>query len=336
MLEFNYLIISLIINFLIFIFFKKITKYFNVLDYPDKKRKFQKDPVYLLGGTFIFVNVILIAIFNFIYTDFIFTEFNSNRENFAFMFGIFSFYLYGLYDDKYNLSANAKLIIPIVIILFVLYLDNDLLISNIYFSFLNHSIELKSFSLIFTVLCFLLFVNALNMFDGVNLQASSYCVLFFLIFILKGVFNDLSLIIIISLILIIYYNSRNKIFLGESGIQQLAFVITFIILKSTKKDPTVLYADEIFLIMSVPGLDMFRLFLMRLINGKHPFKPDNFHLHHLMGKIFNKFQTFILTFSFIALSIVIYNVLNYNLIFIIFWVLLYISTVLFLINYKKK
>ena len=81
---------------------------------------------------------------------------------------------------------------------------------------------------------------------------------------------------------------------------------------------------------------MFRLFLMRLINGKHPFKPDNFHLHHLMGKIFNKFQTFILTFSFIALSIVIYNVLNYNLIFIIFWVLLYISTVLFLINYKKK
>ena len=97
-----------------------------------------------------------------------------------------------------------------------------------------------------------------------------------------------------------------------------------------------MHHDEIFLIMSVPGLDMFRLFLMRLINGKHPFKPDNFHLHHLMGKIFNKFQTFILTFSFIALSIVIYNVLNYNLIFIIFWVLLYISTVLFLINYKKK
>ena len=72
MLEFNYLIISLIINFLIFIFFKKITKYFNVLDYPDKKRKFQKDPVYLLGGTFIFVNVILIAIFNFIYLFYIY------------------------------------------------------------------------------------------------------------------------------------------------------------------------------------------------------------------------------------------------------------------------
>ena len=96
------------------------------------------------------------------------------------MFGLLAFYLYGLYDDKYNLSANAKLIIPIVIILFILYLDNDLLIKNIYFfPFSNHSIELKSFSLIFTVLCFLLFVNALNMFDGINLQASSYCVLFF-------------------------------------------------------------------------------------------------------------------------------------------------------------
>ena len=174
------------------------------------------------------------------------------------------------------------------------------------------------------------------MFDGINLQVISYCILFFLIFIFKGIFNDLSLIVILSLILIFYYNSLNRIFLGESGIQLLAFVITFIILKSTKEDPSILSADEIFLIMSVPGLDMFRLFLMRLINGKHPFKPDNFHLHHLLEKIFNKFQIFILTFSFITLSIILYYILDYKLIFIIFWVILYFSFILFLINYKKK
>ena len=105
MLEYNYLIPSLIINILIIIFFKKITKHFNILDFPDKKRKFQKDPVYLIGGTFLFVNIIFISIFNLIFNDFIFIEFTNNRENFAFMFGLFSFYLFGLYQSLLYFSS---------------------------------------------------------------------------------------------------------------------------------------------------------------------------------------------------------------------------------------
>ncbi len=336
MLDNNFLIVTIITNLLIIIFFRQITNHFNILDYPDKKRKFQKKPIYLIGGTFLFFNIILFSISNYLINDFFLKEFTNNRENFAFIFGLLAFYFFGLYDDKYDLSPNSKLIIPIIIILFILYIDNNLLIKNLDFSFLKSNIELRSFSLIFTVLCFLLFVNALNMFDGINLQVTSYSILFLIIFIFKGLFIDLCLAVIISLFVILYYNSRNKIFLGESGIQLIAFLITFIILKSTNSNTTTLYADEIFLIMSIPGLDMFRLFLMRLVKGRHPFKPDNFHLHHLLGKIFSKLQTFIFTFSFISLSIILYYYIQYKLVYIVFWILFYFLTVLFLLNYKKK
>ena len=39
--------------------------------------------------------------------------------------------------------------------------------------------------------------------------------------------------------------------------------------------------------MMVPGIDMFRLFILRLYNKKIPFSPDREHVHHLL---LNKFS----------------------------------------------
>ena len=50
----------------------------------------------------------------------------------------------------------------------------------------------------------------------------------------------------------------------------------------------ILTAEKIFLIFIVPGLDMFRVFIERFINNKHPFSPDTNHLHHLMCNVFNE------------------------------------------------
>ena len=64
------------------------------------------------------------------------------------------------------------------------------------------------------------------MWDGINLQAGFYCILIFLIFILKGIFVNLSLILIISLLFFLYLNFKNKAYLGESGTQLMAFIIS--------------------------------------------------------------------------------------------------------------
>jgi len=333
----NILIISVLINILFFLFFKKITKFVNIKDVGDGKRKFQKKPVFLIGGTILITNLVIIYIFNYFFTEnILFYKFLSNhREYFSIIFGSILFYIFGLYDDKIKLSANYKLLISLILVVFFILLDDNLLIKELNFSFLDHNVELRSFSYFFTILSFLLFINALNMLDGINLQAGFYCILIFLIFILKGIFVNLSLILIISLLFFLYLNFKNKAYLGESGTQLLAFIISYIFLKSNNYQEKVFFADEIFVIMALPGLDMFRLFLIRLISGKHPFKPDTKHIHHLLNAYFSKINTFLIILVGIFFSIVFYYLIGNKFVYIISYILSYIVLVSFL-TIKKK
>jgi hypothetical protein len=41
---------------------------------------------------------------------------------------------------------------------------------------------------------------------------------------------------------------------------------------------------HVFLIMSIPGYELLRLAIKRILNNKHPFLPDNYHIHHLIGQ----------------------------------------------------
>ena len=40
--------------------------------------------------------------------------------------------------------------------------------------------------------------------------------------------------------------------------------------------------ESIFLLFMLPGIDMFRLFLKRIYQGRNPFRGDKDHLHHLL------------------------------------------------------
>ena len=299
-----YLIVSLIsLNLIFLIFFKRISKFFNINDVGDGIRKFQQQPVSLFGGTLILLNITISLVFDFFLIDIdLFKNFiTTNREIFAFIFGLVSFYLFGLFDDKYNLSANYKLVISFFFISLFILIDNNLNISELKFSFTSHNIELKSFSNFFTILCFLLFINALNMFDGINCQSGLYCIFIFSIF-----------------------NFKNKMYLGESGILILAYIIGYIFVKTTKINEINFFVDEIFIIMALPGIDMFRLFLTRIYKGKHPFSSDTNHIHHLLSKKISHEKSVLLIFLFIFLTTVIYFNIKFKIIFLTIYFLMYI------------
>jgi hypothetical protein len=40
--------------------------------------------------------------------------------------------------------------------------------------------------------------------------------------------------------------------------------------------------------MLVPGIDMFRLFMVRIFKNKNPFTADESHIHHVLFRIFKK------------------------------------------------
>ena len=92
------------------------------------------------------------------------------------------FYLVGLIDDLKNLTPNIKLISLILSIFFVTYLFPEINLRLIKISFLKKTYYFNEYSFFFTTLSFLLLANAINMFDGINLQLILFCLFIFIIF----------------------------------------------------------------------------------------------------------------------------------------------------------
>ena len=53
--------------------------------------------------------------------------------------------------------------------------------------------------------------------------------------------------------------------------------------------------------MMIPGIDMMRLFFLRIIGGKNPFKGDRSHIHHILLSKYNHLKTVILIQSLIII-----------------------------------
>lgn len=270
-------------NILIFFYFKRISKLLNFYDFPDKVRKFHKNPVPILGGGIIFLSLVIIFISGFFFNNVYLLELGFDKKNilifFIFCLAIFLIYLF---DDIKNLGPNLKLFLLCILIIYYLNLDSSAILTNLRFRFLNEIFFLNKFSIAFTLLSIILFINALNMFDGINLQCGAYCVFILIIFFILTK-NIAIAYFIIPLLLFLILNYSNRCFLGNSGSALLSFIISVMSIKIY--NVTNIYAEDIFLLMCVPGYDLLRLAFVRLLNKKHPFYPDRNHLHHLISDL---------------------------------------------------
>jgi UDP-GlcNAc:undecaprenyl-phosphate GlcNAc-1-phosphate transferase len=212
-----FLIILFITNIFFIFYFKTFAKLIKLFDVPDGGRKIHKKTIASIGGFLIFINLILYFFFveyKYFYLGIETPYFNNFDFIIFFIFSTLFFFL-GFLDDKFNLNSNLKLTLFSLFIIIILLLSEKLTLIDLKFSFLKNSINIESVSYPFLILCMLLFLNAFNMFDGINLQSSVYSLCIFSIFILKGIFVDISLVMILSLIFFSYLNFKNKCFLEE-------------------------------------------------------------------------------------------------------------------------
>lgn len=288
---YSFFLIYLFFNLIFFFYYKPISKLYNLYDYPDNNRKLQKYPIPLLGGLFFIINLSIIFILN------LFLKFTENNlviffdNQISFFLISYSFYFLGYYDDKYHIKANVKLFIMISFIFIALLLDKNLLLTDLKFTFYSSYFSLGNYSFPITILCFLLFINAFNMLDGLNGQAVTYAIFIFTIFIFKGVLANLSILLILTSMFFLYLNFKNRTYLGDSGSLILGFILSYLFLKSYNLNNS-FKADEIFLIMCIPGYELLRLAIKRIIQKKHPFTADSNHIHHLMIRNYNFIKSY--------------------------------------------
>ena len=292
LLEKNFYIIVFFLFVNIFLYFLKDNFYkkFLPLDKPSD-RKIHTNPVLISGGFIFYINIIFFILISNFEGQF-FENFNQNKI--IFLVSLTIFFLFGLFDDKININGTLKLILIIAFIFFFLSSNEKFLISELKFSFSEKSISLGWFSIYFTILCISLFINSFNMFDGINLQSGFYSFTFFLFFILNNFSILFCIIFLFPHIIFLLKNYKNKSFLGDGGCYILSFLISLFIINYYNNG--YIKSDQIFLLMMIPGIDMLRLFIIRIAKKKNPFSADSKHFHHRLLNNFNSTNVFYIIF----------------------------------------
>ena len=81
------------------------------------------------------------------------------------------------------------------------------------------------------------------------------------------------LAIIVSALFFLVKNFKRKIFIGNCGTLFISILVSIFFIGSYSNK--IIFVDEIFLCMAIPGYDLIRVSLQRLSKGKHMFSPDN-------------------------------------------------------------
>ncbi len=330
------LISQIILNFFLISFVNPLSKFINIFDYPDKNLKKHKNVIPLIGGIYIFLNLLFgITILLLLNISFFPQELDFNQKSSFFIFSVLLFIL-GIYDDKKNLFPLTRLIVASIIIFLCMFINNYLIIESISISFIENRVFFSKFSLAFSILCVLLFIHASNLFDGINLQSILYFIIVFTYLLIYSNFQVLCFTIIISLLFLLYMNYKNYLFLGDAGIYLLSSISSFIFISEYNNFKTILFADEIFILMMVPGVDMIRLVIARLVRGKNPFKGDRDHIHHLLNKKLTINKTNMVVFTMVFLPIFFYKIFAISLLSIIIcFSIFYIVLISFLIKTNR-
>ena len=317
-----------LLNFLLFPIILKVFVYFKFYDTPVKGLKLHKFNVPYAGGTIIYLNFLIIFFSTYNFLDIHFLISKKELIN-IFIFSSLIYFL-GLIDDIVKLNSNLRLITVSIFIFVFLFFNNEYLISQILLSFHETKIEVGRYSIFLTTLCFLLFVQAFNMLDGINLQAGLYALFLFIFSVVIS--NNIFIFVTVPIVFFLFLNYKNRIFLGDSGTYLLSFLIGCIYIKMFNYN--FLYTDEIFLIMSIPGYDMLRLFLSRLYKKKNPFIGDRNHIHHLFLEKFSEFNSIVFSILVIFSPIFLMKILNNNI--VVFFITLFIYILIIFLLKKKK
>ena len=307
------------------IYFKKevIAKKLGLVDVPDKKLKKHKKNTSVIGGVLFTIITILILGF-YIY--------EKNILFIKILLLSLTCSIVGIVDDIYKIKANPKFFFTTLILLIFLTIFPELRIKHIIFSdnfFIKHlNFENKLIlSIAITILCYQLLIHTFNMADGHD-GIASLMAFTWLAYIYFAKTNFQFLVpIMTALLLFIYFNLKSKIFLGDSGNYFLSSLLGSLIIFNNNTYKNFL-AEEIFILLMLPGIDMLRLFLSRIKNKQNPLIGDRRHLHHFLFKRLNKEKTTLVYFLLFITPIffLYFKILSENYI-IIFFLVIYITII---------
>ncbi len=194
----------------------------------------------------------------------------------------------GILDDRHSLAPRVRLLASFAIFGIAAYVEPIFNVRVLDFDSPSLSLGLgtRGIAIAFTILCCVGLVNAVNMADGKNGLVIGLCIGWLTLLATRVPDNFLPLIVLLIAVLLILlaFNLRGKLFLGDGGAYGLGAAIGIIAI-AIYNSPGVqatraIAAEELMLLFAVPVLDSFRLTYRRLKRRQSPTVADRDHLHH--------------------------------------------------------
>ncbi len=293
---------SLVTFFIFYTFSKSIAKKLNL--YDDKN-------IPVIGGVYLIIGYLL---------NYFFNE-NNLEGNLFFIEPLFliPIFFVALLDDKFDLNPYFRLII--IVIISSIFIDfENFYIQSLNFKYLGFfNIPNNTFiNLLLPIFCIVVFINAFNFTDGINGLATLLGLSWLLYLGIKFNFLiDIYFILFLFLIFFLILNFSNKLYLGDSGNYIISLIIGYLLIVLNKKFVFSLYVEEILLMLLIPGLDLVRLFFIRIRNKKNPLKGDKNHLHHYLLRKMSLIKSLAVYLLLVNLPIYIFLFFEDSLIFLL-------------------
>lgn len=331
-------LISFLITFFLMPFIIRIARINKLYDIPDE-RKTHSYPISSLGGVGIVAGLSISLL--------LISDFRMGESEFQYFLAcIFIIFTLGVIDDIFILKAWKKVLFQILVAA-ILTFKGNLLIQNL--NGLAGLTELGSLmSYLVTLFIILLVINSFNLIDGIDGLAGALGLVSSLTFGIFFLINGNTAYAIIgfamagSLLAFLYFNfPPAKIFMGDSGSMLIGLVNSILLIKfiqtgSTAPNLSVASPFVVgFGILTIPFLDVLRVFIIRLTKGVSPFAPDRNHLHHLLlvKGFTHKQVTLLMVTASVLFTAIVFNlqVLDSNLVMVILSLLFFAGV--FIIKY---
>ena len=206
--------------------------------------------------------------------------------------GMMVLYLTGVTDDLIGVSYKAKFMVQIVCAM--LFPLSGLWIHDLSGLFWLHEIP-AWIGIPLTVFLVVYITNAINLIDGVDGLASGLCSISLFTLGMAAAIKAQYLFSMISfgmlgvLLPFWFYNvfgnaeKGKKIFMGDTGSLTLGYLLSFLLVYMASLDKMGFPRGMLlmgFSTMIIPLMDIPRVMLARVREGRNPFTPDKNHIHH--------------------------------------------------------
>jgi len=284
----------------------------DLLDRPNN-RKAHKGAIPLIGGFAMYVAVVI---------SILSSSYDLNQYNYYLLTSLFIVVL-GVMDDYKNISVMLRLFFQILVAILIAS-AGSISIESLGNLFGADEIILSEWSYFVTVFAIIVGINAVNMSDGIHGLAGGNSLITFLaiaFLVIRHMFNtdsvfieDIFIVLLFCSVLPVFLihnlclgmSERKRIFMGDAGSMLIGLTIAWTLIDQTQGEDRAFAPVTALWLFALPLFEMLTAILRRLTSGISPFKPDLYHIHHLLLRLgIGEKYTLILMLIFSLLTAVI-------------------------------